>query len=226
MSTMIEFNGITRSFGKGEGRVDVLKDISLEVNAGELICITGPSGSGKSTMLSIAGALLSPSSGEMTINGRSLTTLSEQERSFVRLTQIGFIFQSAHLIPFLKVEDQLLYVAKLAKMDKAKAKKRARSLLDGLGLNHRLKQYPIQLSGGEKQRVAIARAWMNDPAFILADEPTASLDAKRAEEVVQTLSTEVKEKGKAAIMITHDQRMFVHCDRVIHLEDGWIRETS
>lgn len=226
MSTMIEFNGITRSFGEGEGRVDVLKDISLEVNAGELICITGPSGSGKSTMLSIAGALLSPSSGEMTINGRSLTKLSEQERSYVRLTQIGFIFQSAHLIPFLKVEDQLLYVSKLAKMDKTKAKRRARSLLDGLGLSHRLKQYPIQLSGGEKQRVAIARAWMNDPAFILADEPTASLDAKRAEEVVNTLSTEVKEKGKAAIMITHDQRMFNHCDRVIHLEDGRIRETS
>ncbi|WP_054710329.1 ABC transporter ATP-binding protein [Bacillus sp. JCM 19041] len=222
MKIMLDFQDVTKSFGDGEGKVDVLKSVQLSVKAGELVCITGPSGSGKSTMLSVAGALLTPSSGTIQINGKDLSKLGEKERSDVRLNQIGFIFQSAHLLPYLKVEDQLLYIAKLAKMDRKQAKTRTAELLDSLGMSHRAKQYPVNLSGGEKQRVAIARAWMNDPDLILADEPTASLDAKRAREVVETLAKEVKAKEKAAVMITHDQRMFDLCDRVIVIEDGRI----
>lgn len=222
MTTMLDFQDVTKSFGDGEGRVDVLKSVELSVKSGELVCITGPSGSGKSTMLSLAGALLSPSTGTIKINGKDLSKLDEKERSDVRLNQIGFIFQSAHLLPYLKVEDQLLYIAKLAKMERTQAKARTAELLDSLGMAHRAKQYPVNLSGGEKQRVAIARAWMNDPDLILADEPTASLDAKRAREVVETLAKEVKAKDKAAVMITHDQRMFDLCDRVIVIEDGKI----
>ncbi|MBM7839700.1 putative ABC transport system ATP-binding protein [Alkalihalobacillus xiaoxiensis] len=222
MTTMLDFQGVTKSFGDGEGRVDVLKSIQLSVKSGELVCITGPSGSGKSTMLSLAGALLSPSSGTIKINGKDLSKLDEKARSDVRLNQIGFIFQSAHLLPYLKVEDQLLYIAKLAKMERKQAKERTAELLDSLGMSHRAKQYPVNLSGGEKQRVAIARAWMINPDLILADEPTASLDAKRAREVVETLAKEVKAKDKAAVMITHDQRMFDLCDRVIVIEDGKI----
>ncbi|GAF14711.1 heme efflux system ATPase HrtA [Bacillus sp. JCM 19046] len=222
MSTMLDFQDVTKSFGDGEGRVDVLRSVELSVKSGELVCITGPSGSGKSTMLSLAGALLSPSSGTIKINGKDLSKLDEKARSDVRLNQIGFIFQSAHLLPYLKVEDQLHYIAKLAKMERKQAKARTAELLDALGMTHRAKQYPVNLSGGEKQRVAIARAWMNDPDLILADEPTASLDAKRAREVVETLAKEVKAKDKAAVMITHDQRMFDLCDRVIVIEDGKI----
>ncbi len=222
MRTMLDFQDVTKSFGDGEGRVDVLRSVELSVKSGELVCITGPSGSGKSTMLSLAGALLSPSSGMIKINGKDLSKLDERARSDVRLNQIGFIFQSAHLLPYLKVEDQLLYIAKLAKMERKQAKERTAELLDSLGMSHRAKQYPVNLSGGEKQRVAIARAWMNDPDLILADEPTASLDAKRAREVVETLAKEVKAKDKAAVMITHDQRMFDLCDRVIVIEDGKI----
>jgi len=134
------------------------------------------------------------------------------------------MFQSAQLLPYLKVEEQLLYVASQAKMSSKEAKERAADLLKRLGLWERRNQYPEKLSGGEKQRVAIARAWMNKPAILLADEPTASLDFKRGKEVVRMIAEEVKNEGKAAVMVTHDERMLEWCDRVLHLEDGRLVE--
>lgn len=207
-------------FGTGDHTTTILESINFSIHAGEFVAITGPSGSGKSTLLSVAGTLLTPTRGHLLLDGQSLSRLNAKESANVRLHQIGFIFQSAHLIPYLNVEDQLLYIGKIGKIPKQKAKKRADELLDMLGLDHRRRHYPVHLSGGERQRVAIARAWMNDPQLLLADEPTASLDASRGQEVVETLATQVRQQQKAAVMVTHDTRLFRFCDRVITLSDG------
>ena len=176
-------------------------------------------------MLSIAGALLSPTSGKIQIGDAQIGNLTEQELNKIRLEKIGFIFQSANLIPYLTVRDQLLLIGELSSNQSKKVMaERADDLLAHLGLSHRKDQYPEKLSGGEKQRVAIARAMMNDPEIILADEPTASLDSERGREVVKMLSDEVKRSNKAAIMVTHDLRMLDVCDRVVHMEDGVLSE--
>lgn len=219
---------VSKSFGDGENAVDVLNDLSLRVKAGELVAIVGPSGSGKSTFLSIAGALLSPSSGRVIIDGDEINNMSSAQMNSIRLKKIGFIFQSANLIPYLTVRDQLLLVTELERNrnQNQEAKKRADDLLEKLGLAHRKHHYPESLSGGERQRVAIARAWMNNPEIIFADEPTASLDSERGRAVVQMLADEVKLRGKAAVMVTHDQRMLDLCDRVVWMEDGKLVESD
>ncbi|MDE8673092.1 ABC transporter ATP-binding protein [Priestia aryabhattai] len=217
---------VSKSFGDGENAVDVLNDLSLRVKAGELVAIVGPSGSGKSTFLSIAGALLSPSSGRVIIDGDEINNMSSAQMNSIRLKKIGFIFQSANLIPYLTVRDQLLLVTELEGNRNKEAKKRADDLLEKLGLAHRKHHYPESLSGGERQRVAIARAWMNNPEIIFADEPTASLDSERGRAVVQMLADEVKLRGKSAVMVTHDQRMLDLCDRVVWMEDGKLVESD
>ncbi|MBC1315239.1 ABC transporter ATP-binding protein [Listeria booriae] len=211
---------ISKNYQDGEQVVEVLKNVSLEVKQGEFVAIVGPSGAGKSTFLSIAGALLTPTSGEITIGGQALSSLSTKALTRVRLEKVGFIFQGANLIPYLNVKDQLLVIAELAGHRNSEAKQRATQLLEELGLSHRASQYPEKLSGGEKQRVAIARAMMNNPDVILADEPTASLDAERGYSVVQMIAQEVKRNNKAAIMVTHDERILDLVDRVVRIEDG------
>ncbi|MBC1946095.1 ABC transporter ATP-binding protein [Listeria booriae] len=211
---------ISKNYQDGEQVVEVLKNVSLEVKQGEFVAIVGPSGAGKSTFLSIAGALLTPTSGEITIDGQALSSLSTKALTRVRLEKVGFIFQGANLIPYLNVKDQLLVIAELAGHRNSEAKQRATQLLEELGLSHRANQYPEKLSGGEKQRVAIARAMMNNPDVILADEPTASLDAERGYSVVQMIAQEVKRNNKAAIMVTHDERILDLVDRVVRIEDG------
>ncbi|WP_280169880.1 ABC transporter ATP-binding protein [Priestia megaterium] len=217
---------VSKSFGGGENAIVVLDDLSLRVKAGELVAIVGPSGSGKSTFLSIAGALLSPSSGRVIIDGDEINNMSSAQMNSIRLKKIGFIFQSANLIPYLTVRDQLLLVTELEGNRDKDAKKRADDLLEKLGLAHRKHHYPESLSGGERQRVAIARAWMNNPEIIFADEPTASLDSERGRAVVQMLADEVKLRGKSAVMVTHDQRMLDLCDRVVWMEDGKLAESN
>lgn len=224
MTTKLLMENIGVAFGEGDKKTTVLDSINLSIDAGELVAITGPSGSGKSTLLSVAGTLLTPSKGKLLLDDQDLSKLNAKESTDMRLHQIGFIFQSAHLIPYLRVKDQLLYIGKLAKMPKQKAKKRADELLNMLGLSHRKAYHPVNLSGGERQRVAIARAWMNDPKLILADEPTASLDAARGREVVETLALQVKQQQIAAVMVTHDNRLFDLCDRVITLSDGKVSD--
>ncbi|PEY41238.1 hemin ABC transporter ATP-binding protein [Bacillus cereus] len=219
-SSLLKLDQISKVYGEGETEVTALHPITLDVKEGEFIGIVGPSGSGKSTLLSIAGALLSPSKGNIYVSGQNITSLSEKEMTDIRLRKIGFIFQFANLVPFLTVKEQLLYIAKLKGEDKKEAGKLAEQLLKTFGLSHRMSHYPNQLSGGEKQRVAIARAFMNNPDLILADEPTASLDSKRAREVVERMKHEVKKNKKAAIMITHDEKMLDVCDRILTLRDG------
>ncbi|MBZ5749518.1 ABC transporter ATP-binding protein [Metabacillus litoralis] len=224
MSTKLILDKINKEFGDGDTSVKVLEQVSLQVKAGELVAVVGPSGAGKSTFLSIAGALLSPSSGRIILDNLDITNLSAKKMNQIRLEKIGFIFQSSNLIPYLTVRDQLLLISELSGTKNKKAEIKAGELLERLGLSHRKNHYPESLSGGERQRVAIARAWMNDPEIILADEPTASLDSERGRSVVQMLADEVKLREKAAIMVTHDKRMLDLCDRVVYIEDGKLSE--
>ncbi|QQZ09977.1 ABC transporter ATP-binding protein [Heyndrickxia vini] len=217
---------ISKMFGDGDTQVKVLDQVSLQVKAGEFVAVVGPSGSGKSTFLSIAGALLTPTSGRILIGGKDLGQLSPKHLNRIRLEKIGFMFQSSNLIPYLTVRDQLLLIAELTGKKKKEAERKADELLERLGLSHRKNNYPENLSGGERQRVAIARAWMNNPEIILADEPTASLDSERGRAVVEMLADEVKRSQKAAVMVTHDKRMLDLCDRIVYIEDGKLSEMS
>jgi putative ABC transport system ATP-binding protein len=220
MGDKLLFENVSKIYGEGDNKVIALDDISLNVRAGEFVAIVGPSGSGKSTFLSIAGALLSPSEGRLLLNDEDITTLTPKELTRVRLDKIGFVFQSSNLVPYLTVRDQLLLLSELIGKRDKKTVKKADELLSHLGLGHRADHLPEALSGGERQRVAIARSLMNDPEIILADEPTASLDSKRGRDVVEMLAYEVKSRNKAAIMVTHDERMLDLCDRVVNITDG------
>ncbi len=220
MGDKLLFENVSKIYGEGDNKVIALDNISLNVRAGEFVAIVGPSGSGKSTFLSIAGALLSPSKGRLLLNDEDITTLSPKELTRVRLEKIGFVFQSSNLVPYLTVRDQLLLLSELIGKRDKKTVKKADELLSHLGLGHRAGHLPEALSGGERQRVAIARSLMNDPEIILADEPTASLDSKRGRDVVEMLAHEVKSRNKAAIMVTHDERMLDLCDRVVNITDG------
>lgn len=220
----IQLKNVTKRYKDSESETIALDHVSLTVNKGEFVAIIGPSGSGKSTFLSIAGALLQPSEGEVFIKDRAISTLSEKELAHVRLEQIGFILQTSNLIPYLTVLDQLLVVVKMKGAITEELKQTASELLTDLGLGNKLKRFPNELSGGERQRVAIARSFMNDPDVILADEPTANLDTARAYEVVQLIAKEVRSRNKAAIMVTHDERMLKDCDRVYRIEDGVLKE--
>ncbi|WP_339174307.1 ABC transporter ATP-binding protein [Solibacillus sp. FSL R5-0691] len=218
--TGLVLKNVTKTFKEGSSTVDALKNVSLTVNPGEFIAIIGPSGSGKSTLLSIAGALLQPSTGEVLVNGTDIGKMKEKDLSAFRLTDVGFILQTSNLIPYLTVLDQLLLVRKMKGKVTAEDTKFAKTLLTELGLGDKFNKFPNELSGGERQRVAIARAFVNNSNIILADEPTASLDSKRAFEVVKQIRKEVKERNKAAIMVTHDERMLEFCDKVYRMEDG------
>lgn len=219
MGNMLAFERVSKLYGEKNNQTVALKDVSFTLNAGEFVAIKGPSGSGKSTLLSMAGLLLSPTSGKVYVDNKEISRLIEKDRAKLRLEKIGFVFQASNLIPYLTVIDQLLLIGKLSNKSNS-MKQKANDLLETLGLSRRKHHFPFQLSGGEKQRVAIARAWMNDPQIILADEPTASLDSKRGREVVEMLAGEIKRKGKAGIIVTHDERVLDLCDRVLTIRDG------
>ncbi|MCY1037812.1 ABC transporter ATP-binding protein [Staphylococcus nepalensis] len=217
----LQVKDIKKSFGKGSSETKVLKGINFEVNEGEFVILNGASGSGKTTLLTILGGLLSQSSGDILYNGVPLYS-NDKKASELRLNEIGFIFQSSHLVPYLKVKDQLATIGKEAGMSKKEATKRAEKLLKQIGLEEQLNAFPHTLSGGQKQRVAIMRSLMNNPKMILADEPTASLDAERATEVIDMIKDQIQSKKMIGIMITHDKRLFDYADRVIELDDGII----
>ena len=217
----LEIQNITKSFGRGQAETQVLKGINFNVDNGEFVILKGASGSGKTTLLTILGGLLTANDGQILYNDAPLFS-AQSKPAELRLTEIGFIFQSAHLVPYLKVKDQLVTIGVEAGMTKKEARTKAEMLLHRIGLSHRLDVFPHMLSGGEKQRVAIMRAFMNNPKIILADEPTASLDAARATEVVEMIKKQVKDEQMIAIMITHDNRLLEYADRIIELEDGKI----
>ncbi|ASN03623.1 ABC transporter ATP-binding protein [Virgibacillus necropolis] len=216
----LEMDNVTKIYHDGPKEFKAIDQASFGIEEGEFVAIVGPSGSGKSTLLSIAGALLTPTSGQIRIDDKDLASLSSKKITQLRLDKLGFIFQSANLIPYLKIKDQLGLIGKLGALSKKAAEKRAKDLLEHFGLSERLDHFPNELSGGQRQRVAVARALMNDPSIIFADEPTASLDSKRGLEVVEMLANEIKTRNKSGIMVTHDERVLHLCDRVITIKDG------
>ncbi|MDR6998392.1 ABC transporter ATP-binding protein [Neobacillus niacini] len=215
---------IEKSFKDGDRINHIVKNLSFSVNEGEVMAVIGPSGSGKSTFLSIAGALLSPDKGRVIVNGEDISSFSDVEKANIRLNHLGYIFQTSNLVPYLKVEEQLSFVLKMADKWSVREKQRIKELLKAVGMDHRSKYYPHQLSGGEKQRVAIARAFVNDPEVILADEPTASLDPNRSMAIIELISKIVKEQNKSAIIVTHDEQILPLCDRVFVMKDGQLVE--
>ena len=216
---VLEFINVTKSYQDGNKEIEALKETNFKIEKGQFIAIIGPSGSGKSTFLTLAGGLQTPSKGQIIINGKDYTNLSEKERSKLRFNDIGFVLQASNLVPFLTVKQQLELVDRINKQKRQKLQDQ-KSLFKELGIDHLENKLPKDLSGGERQRLAIARALYNNPAIILADEPTASLDSDRAYEVVDLLSKECKEKNKSIIMVTHDNRMIEKCDYVYRMKDG------
>lgn len=189
---------ISKTFGEKTSKTEVLKDINFEVKDGEFIILNGASGSGKTTLLTILGGLLSQTSGDVVYEGKSLFE-RHTNKAHLRLNDIGFIFQASHLVPYLKVLDQLTLIGKETGMSSKEAQARAKELLTKIGLEEQLNSYPHMLSGGQQQRVAIMRALMNHPKIVLADEPTASLDASRAQEVVEMIRKQIKANQMIAI---------------------------
>lgn len=216
---VLEFINVTKSYQDGNKEIEALKETNFKIEEGKFIAIIGPSGSGKSTFLTLAGGLQTPSKGQIIINGKDYTNLSEKERSKLRFNDIGFVLQASNLVPFLTAKQQLELVDRINKQKRQKLQDQ-KSLFKELGIDHLENKLPKDLSGGERQRLAIARALYNNPAIILADEPTASLDSDRAYEVVDLLSKECKEKNKSIIMVTHDNRMIEKCDYVYRMKDG------
>ena len=214
---------ISKTFGEKTSKTEVLKDINFEVKDGEFIILNGASGSGKTTLLTILGGLLSQTSGDVVYEGKSL--FERHTKAHLRLNDIGFIFQASHLVPYLKVLDQLTLIGKETGMSSKEAQARAKELLTKIGLEEQLNSYPHMLSGGQQQRVAIMRALMNHPKIVLADEPTASLDASRAQEVVEMIRKQIKANQMIGIMITHDESLFKYADRIVQLYDGKIKNS-
>lgn len=216
----LETKSVTKTYQVDGNTIHAVDDVSLQVRAGEFVALVGPSGSGKTTMLAILAALLSPSQGEVRIDGQDLAKMKEAERVAFRREKIGFTFQANNLVPYLSAQENVELMLRLnGKLDRT-GRERAEDLLVRLGLGERLHNLPGQMSGGQQQRVAIARALIHNPALVLADEPTASLDTERAFQVVQTFAQLIHEQKRAGIMVTHDLRMVAYTDRVIQMQDG------
>ena len=210
---------VSKSYGQGNAKVDALKDVNFEAKEGEVVLIEGPSGAGKSTFLTIAGALQKPTSGEVFIGGKDVTNYSPKQADALRLDKIGFVLQAYNLVPYLTVKEQFILVDKVKKSGNM-SKDRLDNLLNELGIMQLINKYPKELSGGQQQRVAIARALYADPAIILADEPTASLDSEKVEEVGKLFKSLAKQKEKAIILVTHDLRLNKYSDKIYEMLDG------
>ena len=225
MSTAtLQVNHVFKRYGAGATEVSAVRDVSLTVAPGEIVLIMGPSGSGKTTLLSMLGALLRPTEGSIQLNGATISALSESRLPDVRLKQFGFIFQDFNLLSALTALENVALVGQLAGLKTGAARQRAAALLAELGLGQRLTFRPEKLSGGEKQRVAIARALVNEPALILADEPTANLDSKIGHDIMRLLRRIAREQNRSVVIVSHDQRIRDIADRVLWLEDGEFKE--
>ncbi|RDY24679.1 ABC transporter ATP-binding protein [Romboutsia maritimum] len=218
---ILKVENLTKSYGKGEVKVDALKNINLSINKGEFVAIVGPSGSGKSTLLHLLGGVDKPTSGKVFINDVDIYTLKEKDLSIFRRRNVGLIYQFYNLIPVLSAKENILLPAEL---DNRKIEKEyLDDLLKTLGLKERENHFPNELSGGQQQRTSIGRALINRPAIVLADEPTGNLDSKNSKEVLKLLKLSVKKYNQTLIMITHDNNIALQADRVITIEDGIIK---
>lgn len=220
----LRMEGVTKAYEVGGEEVMALDGADLEVGADEIVALVGPSGSGKTTLCSIAGGLLSPTEGKVVVGGQDISDYSKKELTEFRRSSVGFVFQTVNLVPFLTARENLLVVDELGPRTGRKARERADELLEELGLEDRASNLPAQLSGGQKQRVAIGRALMNDPKLVLFDEPTSALDTELGDQVVKLIRDEMKARGTAAILVTHDDRITHYADRTVHMVDGRIED--
>jgi putative ABC transport system ATP-binding protein len=222
---VIEAENLTKVYQMGEVAVHALRGLSLKIARGEVVAIMGPSGSGKSTLMNIIGCLDRPTSGEYILDGERVSDLKGDQLASIRNRKVGFIFQSFNLLPrasaLSNVELPMRYAS-----DGRNRRARARAALEAVGLGDRLHHHPNELSGGQQQRVAIARALVNEPAIVLADEPTGNLDSKSGEEIIQLLLSLNAARGTTLIIVTHDPNVAAHARRVIHIQDGVVDETS
>jgi len=218
---VLELRAIEKIYGLGDASLRVLKGIDLSIVEGEYVAIIGPSGSGKSTLLNLLGCLDRPTSGAYLLSGEDVAKFSDRELSRIRNIRIGFVFQSFHLISHLTVHENVELPLFYARMSRAARRERCREVLDRVGLSHRLDHVPAQLSGGERQRVAVARALSNDPALILADEPTGNLDSKTSAEIME-LFHDLHTAGRTVVVITHDPEIAAAAPRRVLLRDGLI----
>ena len=219
---ILSLDNVTKVYGSGDRAVTALHEASLDVRAGEVVLVMGPSGSGKTTLLTIAGALLRPTRGRVTICGTDISSMNETHLAAIRRGRVGFIYQSFNLLEALTALENVRIVSSYGARNGAADKNRARELLGSLGLSHRLNALPKQMSDGEKQRVAIARALAKEPTLMLADEPTANLDAARGHEVMELLRGRALRTEKAVVIVSHDHRIRDIADRVVSLEDGYL----
>jgi putative ABC transport system ATP-binding protein len=222
----ISVRGLTKTFGEGDLAVHAVRDVDLDIASNEVVLIMGPSGSGKTTLLLMLGAMLRPTAGSVTIGGIDLAAAPERQLPKLRASHLGFIFQDFNLLASLNATENVELACNLAGVTGRAASERARELLERVGLGHRLTFGPDKLSGGEKQRVSIARALANNPAVILADEPTANLDSKHGHDVARLLRQLATEDGRSVVIVSHDERLREIADHVLWLEDGTFRELS
>jgi len=211
---------VRKVYRMADSEVIALDHAELTVAGDEIVALVGPSGSGKTTLCSIAGGILSATEGSVTVGEEEITGYSDKQLTTFRQNQVGFVFQSVNLVPFLTARENLLVVDELGRRQGKPARQRADRLLEELGLTDRAKNLPSQLSGGQKQRVAIGRALMNEPKLVLFDEPTSALDTQLGMQVMELIRSEMKSRGTAAIVVTHDERITEFCDRTVHIIDG------
>jgi len=220
---VIDVKNVRKEFSTKHVTVVAIDDVSFEVEKGEVVLILGPSGSGKTTLLSMIGCIMTPTSGEICVNGKKTTGMSEQDLVMMRREYIGFVFQSFNLLKDLTVQENVEIALNLNGIKGKEARERARDVLIDLGMRERLTFLPADLSGGEKQRVSIARAVVNSPKILLADEPTGNLDSKTGQMVGNLLKTQAKEHETSTVVVTHDNRIESIADRILFLEDGMLK---
>jgi putative ABC transport system ATP-binding protein len=216
----LRMEAVRKLYRMGDEDIVALDHATLEVGSDEIVALVGPSGSGKTTLCSIAGGILSATEGTVVVGGQDITHYNPKQLTDFRRESVGFVFQQVNLVPFLTARENLLVVDEMGKRTGSKAKARADQLLEELGLSDRAANLPSQLSGGQRQRVAIGRALMNDPSLVLFDEPTSALDTKLGDQVVHLIRDEMKSRGTAAIIVTHDERITHYADRTVHIVDG------
>jgi putative ABC transport system ATP-binding protein len=215
--------GATKRYEVGDTTITALDHADLEVAPGEIVALLGPSGSGKTTLCSLASGILTPTEGEVVVAGTDISDFPPARLTDFRRRSVGFVFQAVNLVPFLTARENLLVVDELAprrRRDRRRARQRADRLLEDLSLADRAANLPGQLSGGQRQRVAIGRALMNDPALVLLDEPTSALDSELGRQVMELVQHQIKDRGTAAIVVTHDERVVRYADRTLHIDDG------
>ncbi len=225
-SDAVQCRAIRKSFGTGEARIEVLRGVEFQARTGEMTFLVGPSGCGKTTLISVIAGLLESSEGEVELFGEAVAKLSPRKQIVFRRQNLGFVFQQYNLLPALTAAENAAVPLLAAGMKRSRAVKRGAEMLDRLGLGHRANAMPRILSGGQQQRVALARALVHEPRLIICDEPTAALDHKTGESVMELLATSAIHPGRAVVVVTHDNRVFKFADRIAHMDDGIITQVE